>query len=133
MSKRLVAPFLTRFSLLSCTEAAEQTSEEESVSDAARASPQKRSKMTHRSAEEIAEDASAAPIAASHGSTSFDATPMRIALLRAPLLLPVEIVSLGISAWMRKRQTQGEASTHRDAMDDLLGDVMWQLADQLTD
>jgi hypothetical protein len=133
MSKRLVAQFLPRFSLVSCTDAAEQTSDQEPVSDAARAPPQKRSKITHRSAEEIAEDAFAASVAPSHGSTSLDATPTRIPLLRAPLLLPIEIVSLGISAWMRKRQSQGEASTHRDAMDDVLGDVMWQLADQLTD
>jgi hypothetical protein len=53
--------------------------------------------------------------------------------LRAPLLVPIELLSLGLSAWQRKRVASATDASHRDAMDGALSDLMWQLADQLTD
>jgi len=53
--------------------------------------------------------------------------------LRAPLLVPIELLSLGLSAWQRKREASATDASHRDAMDGALSELMWQLADQLTD
>jgi hypothetical protein len=53
--------------------------------------------------------------------------------LRAPLLVPLELLSLGLSAWQRKRAASTTDVRHRDAMDGALSELMWQLADQLTD
>jgi hypothetical protein len=43
----------------------------------------------------------------------------------------MEVLSLGITAWMRSRLRQ--PSAHRLALDEALAELTWELADHLTD
>jgi len=80
---------------------------------------------------------SAAAASASSSSTSLSAAPPpspRIPCLPSGLEhVPIELLSLGISSWMRTRLQSHSQGGHRLALDEALAELAWELADQLTD
>jgi hypothetical protein len=56
-----------------------------------------------------------------------------IPCLLSPNCVPIEIVSLGLSTWSRIRKSSKENPQHRQAMDEALLDLVWELADHLDD
>jgi hypothetical protein len=47
--------------------------------------------------------------------------------------VPIEVVRLGVLAWERQRKSGCTTALHRQAMDDALAELMWDLSDQLPD
>jgi len=119
----------------STSEAEEAAAEEDSASS--KPSPRKRRKTARTIAGPASDTSTTASAGSPHApipAAEVDSSKsIVIPSLRAPLVVPVELLSLGISAWVRKRQSSTEDAGHRDALDDALAELMWQLADQLTD
>ena len=59
--------------------------------------------------------------------------PVLIPCLGASEYVPIELVRLGLTAWERQRKLANMDAGHRHAMDEMLADLVWDLADQLPD
>jgi hypothetical protein len=77
--------------------------------------------------------------ASSRGVVGFDSPPAdqqlpAVPCVTKPHALPLEIVKLGVKAWLSRRQLPSEQASHRAALDNALVDLMWGFAENdLTD
>lgn len=85
-----------------------------------------RRKTKRKRAEPKLDRAAAAPAAA-------PPPPVVIPCLTRAHAVPIELLLLGVSAWIRKRQQVSENAAHRQAMDVALVDLMWELSEELSD
>jgi hypothetical protein len=95
---------------------------------AARPSPAKKRKLE-----------SSSSAASSRGVVGFDSPPADQTLPSVPCMtephaLPLEIIKLGVKAWLSRRQLPSEQASHRAALDNALVDLMWDFSENdLTD
>jgi len=72
--------------------------------------------------------------ASSRGVVGFDSPPADqklpdVPCVTKPHALPLEIIKLGVKAWLSKRQLPSEQPLHRTALDNALVDLMWEFAE----
>jgi hypothetical protein len=72
--------------------------------------------------------------ASSRGVVGFDSPPAdqklpAVPCMTKPHALPLEIIKLGVKAWLSKRQLPSEQASHRTALDNALVDLMWDFAE----
>lgn len=72
--------------------------------------------------------------ASSRGVVGFESPPAdqklpAVPCMTKPHALPLEIIKLGVKAWLSKRQLPSEQASHRAALDNALVDLMWDFAE----
>lgn len=59
--------------------------------------------------------------------------PPHIACIGSSTCVPIELLRLGVATWERQRKSEGIEAQYRQAMDDALVELMWDLSEQLPD